>query len=173
MDKMFQELSAEAKFNILQTELSSFEPIASTSRIQHPLLQPLPTFNDSFPKFSNPQLKNQPPGFTPSSSSLMWSEIHTKDYSVTKVNTQGVPFIYIVTPDFHHLQPEEYKNEKVKIATPTSTTVAEVVAKIETKAPTKPVRRRQRQEEKHEEMEMSVLSGQLDKEDIEFAINGF
>jgi hypothetical protein len=51
--------------------------------------------------------------------------------------------------------------------------VAEVVAKIETKAPTKPVRRRQRQEEKHGEMEMSVLSGQLDKEDIEFAINGF
>ncbi len=81
----------------------------------------------------------QPQGVTHSTSSLKWLDYHSKDYSVTKVNTHRLPFIYIITLDFHRLQREVYNNEKVKIFFPTPVKLAVVVAQTDPLLPKKPV----------------------------------
>lgn len=140
------------KIKLIENELRNFKPIVSPANF-HPLRQekqtvtpvfstPLGIYPNVFAKPPSnpptlplpPQPSSQqpspivyPPGFSPMTSNLRHSEFFGKDYSVTKINTQSVPFVYLVIPDYHHQQPVIYKNEKINIQDPSTSSVAKAV----------------------------------------------
>ena len=105
---------------IIERVVQEFQPMASPPQFTHPL-QPQPLGRQEGGSVPVPQ------GVSPSTSALMWKEFHGKDYSVTKINTQGVPFVFLVTPDFYHLQPESYANEKITLSSPTCAAAVEAI----------------------------------------------
>ena len=173
MEVNFQQLSAEAKFKILQEQLKVFEPIVLAPQTP-PNLQPLPSFNTTFPSHATslPVSSSQHEVITPSTSSLRWPESLSNDYSVTKVDTRGVPFIYIIAPGSHQPRPEDYGDGQ---AGPTCADPSgDPEAQVGFSQPEVPGQLHDcHQPADQFEMEVDVFEGQLTPEDIEFAITGF
>ena len=132
----------EREFGIQNSEVSD--------QIGHPLQQqqvlPLSVPQAAGSSFQTLHpLQQQPGGASPLTSALRHQDFQGLNYSVTKVNTQNVPFVFLITPDFDQQQPQVLKNEKVKIPSPSSTSMASAIARLMTPVlkPKKTHRKRQ------------------------------
>ena len=134
---------------IMEREFDNQNPVVS-NQTGHPLQQQqvppasIPQVAESSFQTLHP-LQQQPGGTSPLTSALRHQDFQGLNYSVTKVNTQNVPFVFLITPDFDQQQPKVLRNEKVKIPSPSSTSMASAIARLMTPVlkPKKTHRKRQ------------------------------